>query len=269
MALTKTSNLGLYNALEFGDSSGTWQNILNSNAQNLEDRLTLTYAGDPNGNVAGYWKGQWCYDSTTSQLWFCTYATGSAISSTWVGLTETFDRIGNKAIYIPAAAWRPTKTSGCGPLEALEISAGQPELLGLPFDGTSIEYAQCSHVFPSSWANGSLQLRVHWYSSATDTDMVIWQIQAVAVEDGETFNVTFPTATVLNANAAQSSANLHYRTAKKTFTVKDLDVSDSGHIVFFQISRDPTNASDTHAEDAVLLGVELVYTTEDPSDTLT
>lgn len=75
-----TTNLGLeLQAL----AARSWHTLLNQNLQRIEDRLTAQFAGDPNGNVAGFWVGQWCYDTTNGVFYKCTTASGVAGTSVW------------------------------------------------------------------------------------------------------------------------------------------------------------------------------------------
>jgi len=69
-----------------------WTALHNDNMDALEARLTTQFAGSPQGNVAGFWVGQWCYDTTNGVFYRCTTATGSAATSNWTLLVnlETF-----------------------------------------------------------------------------------------------------------------------------------------------------------------------------------
>lgn len=81
MAVTYTLNLGLSQAAK-GDLVGQWITIWNQDNQRMEDRLTTTYAGDPNGNVAGDFIGQRCWDSVNKLQYICT-TTGIASVAVW------------------------------------------------------------------------------------------------------------------------------------------------------------------------------------------
>src|SRR5688500_17742505 len=56
------------------------------------------------------------------------------------------DTRGRQAIYVPAAAIRPSVTGGCGALTAIASAANQPDIVTLNFDPTTQEYAQFSLV---------------------------------------------------------------------------------------------------------------------------
>jgi hypothetical protein len=79
MATTTLPKTGL-NKQDEGDVD--WETALNTGFDNLESRIERTSAGDPNGNVAGYWIGQPCWDSTNEKLYVCT-TTGDAANAVW------------------------------------------------------------------------------------------------------------------------------------------------------------------------------------------
>lgn len=79
MSLAYTTKLGFYTGA-LGD--GPYDVYHNTAAQNLEDRVATQYAGNPNGNVAGWWKGQRCWDTTNDVEYVCT-TTGDAASAVW------------------------------------------------------------------------------------------------------------------------------------------------------------------------------------------
>lgn len=78
---TATARLGLTMAT-YGEGPGGWGTWWNDNCNELEARLSSIFAGNPNGNVAGYWEGQRCTDQTNNKLYICS-ATGNAASASW------------------------------------------------------------------------------------------------------------------------------------------------------------------------------------------
>lgn len=85
MAITETTNLGLQKQ-DKGDLN--WHLAINTSFDRLEARLTKSYAGDPNGNVAGDFVGQLCADTTNGGVWVCTTA-GTQATAVWRRLTTT------------------------------------------------------------------------------------------------------------------------------------------------------------------------------------
>lgn len=82
MTVTYTTKLGL-SKVGLGDAVGTWDQLWSADSDVLEALLTTQYAGDPNGNVAGAWEGQLCYDTTNNVQYVCT-TPGNAASTVWV-----------------------------------------------------------------------------------------------------------------------------------------------------------------------------------------
>lgn len=89
---TETTKLGLTKAT-YGELPGSWDTFERQDRDRLEDRLTTQFAGNPNGNVAGYWKGQFSTDTTNNRTYVCS-ASGSATVATWTELASWINAIG-------------------------------------------------------------------------------------------------------------------------------------------------------------------------------
>lgn len=171
---------------------------------------------------------------------------------------------GKQTIWVPAAAMTPTVSNGCGEMVAVETTAGQPDLQVLDFDATADEHAQFSIAFPKSWALGTVTFQVWWTTAATDTDGVAWGLQAVAQSDGDAIAAAYGTAIVVT-DVGQSTANDVYVTAESSaITIAGTPADDD--IVHFRLFRDVSDAADTMAEDARLLGVKVFFTTDAARD---
>lgn len=59
-----------------------WHLPLNSGFDTWEARIGLTASGDPNGNVAGNYIGQICYDTVNNAFYLCT-SVGTASAAGW------------------------------------------------------------------------------------------------------------------------------------------------------------------------------------------
>jgi len=135
----------------------------------------------------------------------------------------------------------------------------------LDFDASSDEHAQFNVAFPKSWNAGTITYQVHWTSTATDTDGVTWALQGVACADGDTIDVAYGTAVTVD-DANQSTAEDLYVTAESSaVTIAGSPAADEQ--CWFRIFRDVSDANDTAAEDARLLGVRLFFTTNAADDT--
>jgi hypothetical protein len=65
---------------EEGDTD--WKTGLDQGLVNLNDRLVETYAGDPNGNVKGWWLGRTIWDTVSLVPWTCVFAQ-SMVNTKW------------------------------------------------------------------------------------------------------------------------------------------------------------------------------------------
>jgi hypothetical protein len=217
--------------------------------------LTLTGADLP---IAGPGVAEFIY-STDSLRWILEGWTGVA------GGAATVKTVGKETVCIPANAWT-IGTSGSPSRGSVEVAAGLNYLPTLDFDGagSAKEYAYFQIAMPKSWNEGTLTYQVYWCSSATDTDGVVWGLQAMAISDNEALNGTFGAAIEVTDNA-QSAAN-ELLTAAESAALTVNGTPAVGDLVLFRLYRDPAHASDTHAEDARLIQMKLYVTTDAATD---
>ena len=167
-------------------------------------------------------------------------------------------------IWVPAAAMRPTTSNGCAGITDVETTAGRPDMQVLDFDASSDEHAQFQISFPKSWNEGTITASFYWCSTATDTDGVSWGIQGVACSDSDTIDVAYGTAIVTD-DANISAAEDCYVSATST-AVTIAGSPAAGDLTFFRVFRDVSDANDTAAEDARLIGVKIFFTTDSGGD---
>ena len=173
-------------------------------------------------------------------------------------------QVGKQTIWVPANAMTPTASNGCAAVATVETTSGRPDLYVLDFDDGSDEHAQFTVAFPKSWNLGTITFQVFWTSTATDTDGVSWALQGVGMADNETQDVAYGTAVVVD-DACQSAAEELYVTAESSaVTIAGTPADDD--LTYFRIFRDVSDANDTAAEDARLIGVKIFYTTDAAND---
>jgi len=190
-------------------------------------------------------------------------ATGTLLNSDGSGASLT-GIYGKQTIWIPANAMTPTESNGCAAVETVETTAGRPDMHVLDFDDGADEHAQFSVAFPKSWNLGTVTFQVFWCSTATDTDGVSWGLQGVAMNDNETMDVVYGTAIVVD-DANQGAAEELLVTAEST-AVTIAGTPADNDLTYFRIFRDVSDANDTAAEDARLIGLKLFYTTDALND---
>lgn len=171
--------------------------------------------------------------------------------------------IGKQTIYIPASAIVPALTNGPGSSQ-LESATNKLNYTVLDFDGTTQEYGHFQIAFPKSWDEGTVSFRAFWSTTNAGTAGIAIGLQAVAASDGDTIDTAFGTA-VYVTDAAQSSAAKQYVTAESA-AITIAGTPTEGDIVYFRVTRDPSNGSDTMSEDMRLIGIQVFYSTNAVND---
>jgi hypothetical protein len=170
---------------------------------------------------------------------------------------------GVQTIWIPATAMAPTASNPCADIESVETTSGRPDMRVLDFDDGSDEHAQFQIAFPKSWNEGTITFQVYWCSTATDTDGVSWGLQGVSVPDNSTIDVAYGTAVVVDDVNQGAAEEMLVSPTSSAVTIAGAAVDT---VTFFRIFRDVSDANDTAAEDARLIGVKLFFTTNAEND---
>lgn len=165
-------------------------------------------------------------------------------------------------LWVPAAAWRPHASGGCGALEDILLSAGR-YVQGLPFDPTSIESASLDIAIPKRWNEGTITAQFFWLNTAGGAGGVVWLLGGVAAGDDETLDVALGTAQNIS-DTALAAKRLAVTAQTPNITIGGTPVA--GDLTRLVVQRDPTSGGDTYASDAYLLGVVLRLTTAEPND---
>jgi hypothetical protein len=171
-----------------------------------------------------------------------------------------------RAVFIPATAMTPRSANGCAPLATTNGAANQPDIPYLAFDGTADEFAGFYMQMPKSWNESTVTARFQWRrASGTGAANVVWAIRGVAVSDNDTPAATFGTAATVTDDAKTTTANFALSAETGACTIGGTPAQDD--LVFFEVFRDPDNASDTlTAVDAWLTGVTLFITLNQADD---
>lgn len=191
---------------------------------------------------------------------------GTTIVVATLRATDLNDRspVGPQTLYVPASAMVPDETAP--PEEViLETTTNKRLVYGYAFDGagSTAEYLQFSAVMPKSWNNGGIKYRPYWYAVGSTTNGVVWALEATSIADNESLDASWGTA-VNVTDAGQSAADELYIGAQSG----DVTVAGAANteLVFFRIGRLPGNGSDTYTGDAILIGLDIVYTLEAATD---
>lgn len=218
-------------------------------------QLRRDVAADWTSNNPTLALGEFGYESDTGY-----YKIGDG-STAWTSLG--YANVGKQTIWIPASAMLAATTSGPAGAQA-ESGTNDVNYYTLAFDASADEHAHFNVAFPKSWNLGTITYQVYWASSATDTDGVAWALEAMALSDNEAIDASWGTAVVVTDDA-QSAANELYITAESgAVTIGGTPAAND--LCMFRIFRDVSDANDDMAEDALLIGVKLFYTTNRHND---
>jgi hypothetical protein len=195
---------------------------------------------------------------------FYTDGTTNSLEGTVVGTGAAASAVGKHTIWIPASAMAPATTAGCAALAQLETSSNKVNYPVLDFDATSDEHAHFNVSFPKSWDLGPLYFRAKWSSTATDTDGVAWGLQAIAISDNEAIDTAWGTPIVVTDDAQSAAGELYITDESAALTVGGTPAAND--VVFFRVFRDVSDANDDMTEDARLVGITVIYTTNAGND---
>ncbi len=172
---------------------------------------------------------------------------------------------GKQTIWVPATAMYATTTNGCADIEQTELTAGQPELKTLDFDPSSDENAQFTIAFPKAWDPSQLIMyQVFWTANSTNTGDCIWNLKGVAIANDDAIDTAFGTAVAITDAHSGTANDLNVTAQSGSVTIAGSPAADED--VFFNISRDADNGSDTFTGDAKLLGIKIFFATNLPND---
>ena len=225
-----------------------------------------TWATFANYSLAYFLSGTWYeytpyeglrkYSSATNTDWL--------FDGTWVDTATIDTSAGRHSIPVMASAMQPSVTGGCAALAVVASAANQPDILTLDFDSTNQEFAQFSIPMPKSWDEGTVTFKPIWSHDATVTNFgVYWTLQAVAVSNDDTILTNFGTLQS-STDTGGTTNDIYMGPESSAITVGGSPASED--IVFFRLSRDPTNGSDTLAIDARLHSIVLYITTNAQTD---
>jgi len=170
---------------------------------------------------------------------------------------------GRQTLWVPASALWVTVTNGAGSVVPVESgTTGTANIQGMPFSKASNldRYAQFDIAFPKGWDEGTVTAVFHWtaLNTETGTKNVLWGLQAFAVGDGGSINGTFGTLVTVQ-DVFISAKTEHISVESGAIAVSG--VAEDKRSIFRVVRQASVTASDTLAQDALLLGIRLFYTT--------
>lgn len=168
--------------------------------------------------------------------------------------------VGKQTIWVPAAAMTPRLTSGPVPVQ-YELP-NYAQIRALEFSQAGNLSAQFEIAMPKGWDLGNLTFIPVW-SSPIATGAVVWYLAAVAVNPGNTLDVTWsPWNSVTSTTTGANTRNIGPESAP--FAVLGAPVQNTA--VIFVANRTGGVPGDTLASAARLHGMKIMYTTNAAND---
>jgi hypothetical protein len=161
---------------------------------------------------------------------------------------------GSTNIWIPASAFIPRTTTGCG-VDSRETSTNRQNFDELLFDAGTDEFAQALAILPNNYNNSTITARFYWTAASGSGD-VVWAIQGRAFANDDALDTAFGTAQTVT-DTLLATNDMHITSATSAVTLGGTPAANTP--IQFQIYRDADAGGDTLAVDARLLGVEIVF----------
>lgn len=154
-----------------------------------------------------------------------------------------------RRVYLPASSFGSPATSGAadGAVSGTNVSYRTKD-----FDPATAEHADIELAFPSEYDGGNISV-TFWWTAASGTGAVVWQLKVSSGGDNTTIDA--PLTTVVTATDTLLTANNRHLVSATWSS----SLPGAGHMVQLRVSRDAANASDTLGVDARLLGVSLDF----------
>jgi len=158
-------------------------------------------------------------------------------------------------LWIPASAWIPKTTAGCG-VDSRELATNDQNFDELLFDAGSDEFADALVVMPGNYNNGTITARFYWTASS-GSGGVAWAIQGRAFANDDALDTAAGTSQLVTDTLIAAN-DMHVTSATSAVTIGGTPAANTP--IQFTIYRDVSDAADDLAVDARLLGVEIIYT---------
>lgn len=186
---------------------------------------------------------------------------GAIASDNVQGALQDLDPSGKHTIWVPAGEMYASTTNGA----AAYSSGDDPTLKGWAFDPATDEYVEFAIAFPKSWDEGTLTAQFYWMTAIAESPAhdVVWGVAAKARSDNDPIAGGYGTT----VGVVDTTLNeLTLRITPETAAITVGSTPAEGDVVFFKIERDANSAGDTATNDAILLGVKLIFTTNAVND---
>lgn len=254
VSLNSTSAAHTAGTIELGAASDTTLARVSAGVMSVEGETVHTNSTSRTVTAAGIELGH-ATDTTLSRSAAGVLAVEGVIVK-MVGVDEWF---------IPAYCFAPRTSNGCAALATFESSTNKVNLPYLAFDATTQEFAQVIiNRMPKSWNEGTITAIPQWMHPSTTTNFgVVWGVSAVALSDDDAADTAFGTAQT-STDTGGTTSDLYHGPATSAITIGNTPAE--GDTVIIQVSRNPSDGSDTMAVDAYFLGLLIRVTSNAAND---
>jgi hypothetical protein len=180
------------------------------------------------------------------------YARATLKGSAGIGTTRY-----NQLFLVSGKDIKPALTNGCAASAQIEMGTNKNVYDYLAFDASTNENSYSNIILPSDYSGGSVYFKFYWTHPATTVNFTVrWAFSAVSINNDESLDV--------NLYASASGINDTGGTTSKLYISDITELVISGtpaanELFQFAAFRAATNAADTLAVDAYLLGVMIYY----------
>lgn len=168
---------------------------------------------------------------------------------------------GRHAIWLPAGFWTPRTTNGAA-LGATELATNDVMLRSYDFDTTTEEGIGGMIAMPKSWNEGTVTYQAFW-TAASGSGGVAFGVAGYAFSNDDAMD-TAPSGQQIVTDTLITANDMHISEESSAITIGGTPAA--GDVVYFEVTREVGDASDTLAVDAKLLGIMLYITTDAITD---
>ncbi len=179
------------------------------------------------------------------------------------GNDTIFLKGGQHSIWIPAEAISPRGNAGCADLATTNAATnGRPDIRSLAFDKDTDEHGQFTIAMPKMWNEGTITAQFYWTNAAATSGTVAWGLQGVSLSNDDAIDTAFGTAVVTSDTQTGTAKDVHISPKSSAITIAGSPAAND--LTCFQVYRDVS--ADNLAEDALLLGIKILYTIDAGND---
>ncbi|MBK8123878.1 MAG: hypothetical protein IPK54_10075 [Dokdonella sp.] len=168
---------------------------------------------------------------------------------------------GKETIFVPAAAMVTRTTNGAAS-GTTELTTNDVMLASYDFDQTTEEGVGFWIAMPKSWDESTVTFKPFW-TAASGSGGVVWGLAAYAFSDDDALD-TAVSGQQTSTDTLIATNDMHIGPESSAITIGGTPAE--GDMVYFEITREVANGSDTLSADAKLLGVHVYFTTNAATD---